>query len=132
MSACGRFTSGSISSTMGMAKAAVFPISYPQWSQQKIFIVAGITALLFFGSVVVHEFAHSLVARRFRMSVSSITLFLLGGVASLTKEPPSAKAEFFMAIAGPATSLGIGGRRPGPSPPLPGPPRAAPAPPPRR
>src|SRR5207245_9329333 len=86
----------------------VFPISYPQWSQQKIFIVACITALLFFGSVVVHEFAHSLVARRFRMSVSSITLFLLGGVASLTKEPPSAKAEFFMAIAAPATSLVIG------------------------
>jgi Zn-dependent protease/CBS domain-containing protein len=87
----------------------VFPFSYPTWSQQKTIIVAAITALLFFGSVVVHEFAHALVARRFRMSVSSITLFLLGGVASLTKEPPSAKAEFFMAIAGPATSLVIGG-----------------------
>ena len=49
----------------------VFPLSYPQWSQEKIFIVAGITALLFFLSVVVHEFAHSLVALRFRMSVSS-------------------------------------------------------------
>src|SRR5437870_3748619 len=55
-----------------------------------------------------HELAHSLVARRFKMSVSSITLFLLGGVANLTKEPPSAKAEFFMAIAGPATSVAIG------------------------
>jgi CBS domain-containing protein len=42
------------------------------------------------------------------MSVSSITLFLLGGVANLRKEPPSAKAEFFMAIAGPATSVIIG------------------------
>ena len=87
----------------------VFPFSYPQWSQQKTIIIAAITALLFFGSVVLHEFAHALVAIRFRMSVSSITLFLLGGVASLTKEPPSAKAEFFMAIAGPATSLVIGG-----------------------
>ena len=86
----------------------VFPFSYPMWSQQKTIIVAAITALLFFGSVVVHEFAHALVAIRFRMSVSSITLFLLGGVASLTKEPPSAKAEFFMAVAGPATSLVIG------------------------
>jgi Zn-dependent protease len=86
----------------------VFPFSYPQWSQQKTVIVAAITALLFFGSVVLHEFAHALVARRFRMSVSSITLFLLGGVASLTREPPSARAEFFMAIAGPATSLVIG------------------------
>jgi Zn-dependent protease len=87
----------------------VFPFSYPTWSQQKTIIVAAITALLFFGSVVVHEFAHALVARRFKMSVSSITLFLLGGVASLTREPPSAKAEFSMAIAGPATSLVIGG-----------------------
>jgi len=86
----------------------VFPFSYPTWSQQKTFIVAAITALLFFTSVVLHEFAHALVARRFKMSVSSITLFLLGGVASLTREPPSAKAEFFMAIAGPATSLVIG------------------------
>jgi len=86
----------------------VFPFSYPAWSQQKTFIVAAITALLFFTSVVLHEFAHALVARRFKMSVSSITLFLLGGVASLTREPPSAKAEFFMAIAGPATSLVIG------------------------
>ncbi|HZP97734.1 MAG TPA: site-2 protease family protein [Candidatus Limnocylindria bacterium] len=87
----------------------VFPFSYPSWSQQKTVIVAAVTALLFFGSVVLHELAHALVARRFRMSVSSITLFLLGGVASLTKEPPSAKAEFFMAVAGPATSLAVGG-----------------------
>ena len=86
----------------------VFPFSYPAWSQQKTIIVAAITALLFFTSVVLHEFAHALVARRFKMQVSSITLFLLGGVASLTREPPSAKAEFFMAIAGPATSLVIG------------------------
>ncbi len=87
----------------------VFPFNYPTWSQQKTVIVAAITALLFFTSVVLHEFAHALVARRFKMTVSSITLFLLGGVASLTKEPPSAKAEFLMAIAGPATSLVIGG-----------------------
>jgi Zn-dependent protease/CBS domain-containing protein len=86
----------------------VFPFTYPQWSEQKTFVVAAITALLFFASVVVHELAHALVARRFRMSVHSITLFLLGGVASLTREPPSAKAEFFMAVAGPATSLAIG------------------------
>jgi Zn-dependent protease/CBS domain-containing protein len=86
----------------------VFPFSYPTWSQQKTFVVAAITALLFFLSVVLHELAHALVARRFRMTVSSITLFILGGVASLTKEPPSAKAEFFMAGAGPLTSVVIG------------------------
>jgi Zn-dependent protease/CBS domain-containing protein len=85
-----------------------FPEQFPQWSNQKGLVVAAITAFLFFGSVLGHELAHSLVARRFRMSVSSITLFLLGGVANLKKEPPSAQAEFFMAIAGPATSVAIG------------------------
>jgi Zn-dependent protease len=85
-----------------------FPQQFPQWSDQKGLVVASITAFLFFGSVLGHELAHSLVARRFQMSVSSITLFLLGGVANLRKEPPSAKAEFFMAIAGPATSVLIG------------------------
>ena len=85
-----------------------FPQQFPQWSNQKGLVVAAITAFLFFGSVLAHELAHSLVARRFQMSVSSITLFLLGGVANLRKEPPSAKAEFFMALAGPATSVAIG------------------------
>ena len=86
-----------------------FDAGYPSWSTGKTIIVGAITALLFFTSVVVHELAHSLVARRFKMAVSSITLFLLGGVASLTREPPTARAEFFMAAAGPATSLVIGG-----------------------
>jgi Zn-dependent protease len=87
----------------------VFPEWYPHWSQQKTFIVSAVTALLFFTSVLLHELAHAIVALRFKMSVSSITLFLLGGVANLTKEPPSAKAEFLMASAGPLTSLAIGG-----------------------
>jgi Zn-dependent protease len=85
-----------------------FPQQFPQWSNQKGLLVAAITAFLFFGSVLGHELAHSLVARRFQMEVSSITLFLLGGVANLRKEPPSAKAEFFMAIAGPGTSVIVG------------------------
>lgn len=79
------------------------------WSDTKSFVIAVIAAVLFFLSVLGHELAHALVARRFRMSVTSITLFVLGGVANLAKEPPSAMAEFLMAAAGPATSLVIGG-----------------------
>jgi Zn-dependent protease len=80
----------------------------PTWSQEKRFFVATVTAVLFFASIIAHELSHSLVARRFKMKVSSITLFLLGGVANLRQEPPTAKAEFFMAAAGPAMSLLIG------------------------
>src|SRR5438128_8086897 len=80
----------------------------PTWSQEKRLLVATVTTLLFFVSIIAHELSHSLVARQFKMKVSSITLFLLGGVANLTQEPPTAKAEFFMAAAGPATSLVIG------------------------
>lgn len=81
----------------------------PGWTQRELVVVAAVASLLFFVSVVVHELAHATVARAFHMPVSSITLFLLGGVANLAKEPPRAAAEFLMAIAGPLTSLAIGG-----------------------
>ncbi|CAN5179666.1 site-2 protease family protein [soil metagenome] len=87
----------------------VLPELRPNWSDQKTYIVAVITAALFFVSILLHELAHALTARVFKMPVSSITLFLLGGVANLAKEPPSAKAEFLMAGAGPLTSLLLGG-----------------------
>lgn len=85
------------------------PAVRPAWSDEKTLLVAAIAAFLFFGSVLAHELAHAIVARAYKMPVSSITLFLLGGVANLAKEPPSARAEFLMAIAGPAMSLVIGG-----------------------
>jgi Zn-dependent protease len=61
-----------------------------------------------FLSVVVHELAHSLVARRFGISMRGITLFIFGGVAEMGGEPPSPKAEFWVAAAGPAMSFAIG------------------------
>src|SRR5436309_2225073 len=95
---------------------SIYPDQFPKWSREKTFVVSAVSATLFFVSVVAHELAHSLVARRFQMTVSSITLFMLGGVASLTREPPSAKAELFMAAAGPLTSIviGVGGAKVGP------------------
>lgn len=85
-----------------------FSQQHPTWSDQKLVVVAAVFAVLFFASVLTHELAHAVVARRFKMPVSSITLFLLGGVANLRTEPSSARAEFFMAIAGPFTSFVIG------------------------
>ena len=62
-----------------------------------------------FASIIFHELWHSLVARRFGMEMKGITLFIFGGVAEMNEEPPSAKAEFFIAIAGPIASVVVGG-----------------------
>jgi Zn-dependent protease/predicted transcriptional regulator len=68
--------------------------------------VAGAIGL--FLSIVVHELSHSLVAKIFGLPIKGITLFIFGGVAEMSDEPPSAKSEFFMAIAGPLASIVIG------------------------
>src|SRR3974377_1951424 len=62
----------------------------------------------FFSSIVIHEFAHSLIARRAGLPIHGITLFIFGGVAEMGDEPRSAKTEFFMAIAGPLASIVLG------------------------
>jgi len=65
--------------------------------------LAGLIGFAF--SIVSHELAHSLIARQFNLPIRGITLFVFGGVAEMEDEPPSPKAEFWMAIAGPAMSL---------------------------
>lgn len=64
-------------------------------------------ALLLFGSVLLHELGHSLVARRQGIPVNSITLHLFGGVASIDRESKTPGEAFQVAIAGPAVSLGL-------------------------
>jgi len=61
-----------------------------------------------FLSIIFHELCHSLVARRFGLEMSGITLFIFGGVAEMTEEPRSPKAELFMAAAGPLSSIVLG------------------------
>jgi Zn-dependent protease/CBS domain-containing protein len=86
-----------------------FPALYPGWTTLAYWAVALLATLLLFASVLVHELAHSLVARRRGLPVSSITLFIFGGVSNLEQEPKSPGVEFQMSIVGPLTSLLIGG-----------------------
>jgi len=70
-------------------------------------LIAGVTALLFFASVLLHELSHSVVARRLGLGITGITLFLFGGVSKMSDEPRSPGAEFRIAIAGPLTSIAL-------------------------
>jgi len=78
------------------------------WSAGLVWALAVATAILFFVSLLLHELAHSLVARSHGIPVREITLFALGGVSQIEGESPDAKTEFWIAIVGPLTSAAIG------------------------
>lgn len=83
----------------------LFPFQYPGLAGST-YLMMGVTgALGLFLSIVFHELSHSLVARRFGLTMKGITLFLFGGVAEMPEEPRKPGAEFWMAAAGPASSL---------------------------
>lgn len=86
----------------------LFPYYYEQLSSPVYWSMGAAGALGMFASIVFHELCHSLVARRFGLPMKGITLFIFGGVAEMDDEPPSPKAEFFMAVAGPASSILLG------------------------
>ncbi|MFC2005037.1 site-2 protease family protein [Chloroflexota bacterium] len=82
---------------------------YPNYSQWFYWVIGIVTSLLFFASVIAHELAHSLVGRANGIPIVSLTLFIFGGVAQMTKEVTRPGAELKMAAAGPICSLVIGG-----------------------
>ncbi|GIV78018.1 MAG: peptidase M50 [Litorilinea sp.] len=88
---------------------AYYPSAYPHWSPATYWFTGAATALLLFISVLLHELGHSIVARRYAIPVRRITLFIFGGVAEIQREPPSAGAEFWIAIAGPIVSFLLAG-----------------------
>jgi len=87
---------------------AVFPALHPDWSIGMNIALGIAASLLFFVSILLHELAHSLVAKARGLPVRRITLFFFGGVSNIEREPPSPSTEFLMAIVGPLTSLLLG------------------------
>lgn len=90
-----------------MLAVGYFPVRFPGWSNSEYWIIGGIASVLLFVCVLCHEFGHSLVAQHYKISVGRITLFIFGGVSMITAEPPSAGAEFWIAIAGPIVSFAL-------------------------
>jgi len=86
-----------------------FPLVHEGLQQIDYWSLAIIAVLGLFASILVHELAHSLVARAYGMEIKSITLWMLGGMAEMRDEPPGPRVEFLMAIAGPATSFVLSG-----------------------
>ena len=86
-----------------------FPASHPHWSPFEYWIIATVTTLLFFSSVVFHELSHSFLALRYGIPVKSITLFIFGGVAHISREAERPRVEAFIALAGPGSSLLLAG-----------------------
>jgi Zn-dependent protease/CBS domain-containing protein len=87
----------------------VLPSTAPGLSTGAYWLAGGLAALGLGGSLLTHELAHAIVARRAGLGVRRITLWLLGGVSELVGQPSEPGAEVRIALIGPVTSLGLGG-----------------------
>jgi Zn-dependent protease len=86
-----------------------YPSEFRHWSSALYWVLGAITTIMLFVSVLLHELGHSIIALRYKIPVRNITLFIFGGVAQITSEPPTAMAEFWIAIAGPVVSFLLAG-----------------------
>jgi Zn-dependent protease len=90
-----------------MLGGSYYPAEFKNWPPFLYWFLGAVTAIMLFVSVLLHELGHSVVAIRYKIPVRSITFFIFGGVAQIGAEPPSAIAEFWIAIAGPVVSLSL-------------------------
>jgi Zn-dependent protease/CBS domain-containing protein len=88
--------------------SGLFPFYYPGLTPAAYWSMGVIAALGLFGSILVHELGHAMVARRYGLPIRRITLFIFGGVAEMEAEPERPAVEFWVAIAGPITSFLVG------------------------
>jgi Zn-dependent protease/CBS domain-containing protein len=89
--------------------SSLFPTYYRGHSVSTYWWMGVAGAVGLFLSIVFHEFWHSVIARHYGLPMKGITLFIFGGVSEMEEEPPNAKTELLMAIAGPISSVVLGG-----------------------
>lgn len=89
--------------------AGYLPSLHPGESTGYYWITGLGAVLLFFASLLLHELAHSFVAKAYGMDVPAITLFLFGGVSELRQDPDKPAREFQVAIVGPLMSFALAG-----------------------
>ncbi|MGD9893723.1 MAG: site-2 protease family protein [Dehalococcoidia bacterium] len=94
---------------LGLLATRFYPEVLPTDSVWVHWSLAALTGFMFFTCIVLHELGHSVVARYFGIPVQSITLFVLGGVAQITRDAKKPGPELLMALAGPAVSILLGG-----------------------
>ncbi|MEW9529616.1 site-2 protease family protein [Microbispora sp. NPDC049125] len=87
----------------------VFAAMLPGYGDVVTYTLALAFAVLLYVSVLLHELAHCVVAKHYGLPVRRITLYLLGGVSEIEREPETAGREFNVAFAGPLLSLVLGG-----------------------
>jgi Zn-dependent protease/CBS domain-containing protein len=85
----------------------ILPVDVPGQPALAYWVTGAVGAVVFYAGLLAHELAHSLLARRFGVKVSGITLWLFGGVSQLEGEPKTAGEEGLIAGVGPLTSLGV-------------------------
>lgn len=84
-----------------------FPMVAPELPMATNWLRGAVAAVLLFVSVLIHELSHSFVARYYKLPITSITLFIFGGVAQMKQEPSSPRVELQMALAGPLSSYAL-------------------------
>ncbi len=87
--------------------AGYLPDQYPDLPAPALWLLAALTSVLFFGSILLHELGHAFVALREKIPVEGITLFIFGGVAQIGRQSPTAGVEFRVAAGGPVVSLAL-------------------------
>ncbi|MGH9731394.1 MAG: site-2 protease family protein [Candidatus Acidiferrales bacterium] len=85
----------------------ILPLQSGATPMQYWILAVGVS-IVFFGSLILHELGHSVIALRYKIPVVSITLFFFGGLARIARDPETALQEFNIAIAGPIVSFILG------------------------